>query len=73
MKQKNMVNKDTSEVMKSEFMKRLLNGLDYNTSYIVEFMRDGSVNVSELGVVEDRFDKLVMLKTDKTLYYKKND
>jgi hypothetical protein len=73
MKQKNIVNKDTSEVMKSEFMKRLLNGLDYNTSYIVEFMSDGSVNVSELGVVEDRFDKLVMLKTDKTLYYKKND
>lgn len=73
MKQKNMVNKDTSEIMKSEFMKRLLNGLDYNTSYIVEFMSDGSVDVSELGVVEDRFDKLVMLKTDKTLYYKKND
>lgn len=71
MKQKNMINKDTSEIMKSEFMKRLLNRLDYNTSYIVEFMCDGSVDVSELGVVRDRFDKLVMLKTDKTLYYKK--
>jgi len=71
MKDKNMVNKNTSEIMKSELMKSLLNGIGYNTSYIVEFMCDGSVDISELGVVEDRFDKLVMLKTDKTLYYKK--
>ena len=66
MKLKDMVNKDVSEVIK-----KLVNGLDYNTTYIVEFSHDTSAEVSELGVVRDRFDKLVMLKTDKTLYYKK--
>ena len=66
MKLKDMVNKDVPEVIK-----KLVNGLDYNTTYIVEFSHDMSVEVSELGVVRDRFDKLVMLKTDKTLYYKK--
>jgi hypothetical protein len=57
MKLKNMVNKDISEIMK-----KLLYGLDYKTTYIVEFSHDMSVEVSEAEIVRDK-------KTNKSLYY----
>lgn len=68
MKLKNMVNNDVSEIMK-----KLLHGLDFKTTYLVEFSNDTSVEVSEVEVVRDRFDKLLILKSNKTLYYKKKD
>lgn len=57
MKVKNIVNNDTAEIMK-----KLLYGLDYRTSYIVEFLHDTSVDVREVDVVRD--------KTGKIIYYK---
>jgi hypothetical protein len=59
MKLKNMVNKDIPEIMK-----KLLYGLDYRTTYIVEFSHDMSVEVSEAEIVRDK-------KTNKPLYYTK--
>ena len=61
MKLKNMINKDVPEIMK-----KLLHGLDYRTSYIVEFAHDCSVEVREVEVVRDK-------KTNKPLYYKEKD
>lgn len=58
MKLKNMVNNDTVEIMK-----KLLYGLDYKTTYIVEFAHDCSVDVREVDVIRDK-------KTGKPLYYK---
>ena len=49
MKLKNMVNQNTSEIMK-----KLLYGLDYNTTYVVEFYRDTSVEVKEVKRVIDK-------------------
>jgi len=49
MKLKNMVNRDTSEVIK-----KLLYGLDYKTSYVVEFLNDMSVEVREVEKVRDK-------------------
>ena len=61
MKLKNMVNNDVSEIMK-----KLLHGLDYKTTYIVEFYSDTSVDVKEAVVVRDK-------KTNKPLYYKEKE
>ena len=61
MKLKNMINNDTAEIMK-----KLLYGLDYKTTYIVEFLHDCSVDVREVEVVRDK-------KTNKPLYYKEKD
>ena len=61
MKLKNMVNNDVSEIMK-----KLLHGLDYKTTYIVEFYSDSSVEVREAVVVRDK-------KTNKPLYYKEKE
>ena len=58
MKLKDMVNKDVSEVIK-----KLVNGLDYNTSYIIEFSHDTSVDVREVEVIRDK-------KTNKVICYK---
>jgi hypothetical protein len=59
MKLKNMVNKDIAEIMK-----KLLHGLDYKTSYIVEFSHDMSVEVSEAEIIIDK-------KSNTPLYYTK--
>ena len=58
MKLKNIVNNDTAEIIK-----KLVHGLDYRTSYIVEFLHDGSVEVREVDVVRDK-------KSGKIIYYK---
>jgi len=49
MKLKNMVNQDTQEIIK-----KLLYGLDYRTSYVVEFLHDMSVEVREVEKVRDK-------------------
>lgn len=49
MKLKDMVNQNTPEIIK-----KLLYGLDYNTSYVVEFYRDTSVEVREVKRVVDK-------------------
>ena len=61
MKVKNIVNNDTVEIIK-----KLLHGLDFRTSYIVEFLHDGSVDVREVDIVRDK-------KTKKPIYYKERD
>ena len=43
MKLKDMVNRNTPELIK-----KLVYGLDYNTTYVVEFYRDTSVEVREV-------------------------
>lgn len=53
-----MINKDVPEIMK-----KLLHGLDYRTSYIVEFLHDCSVDVREVEVIRDK-------ETGKIIYYK---
>ena len=58
MKLKNMINKDVPEIIK-----KLVYGLDYNTSYIIEFSHDMSVDVREIDIVRDK-------KTNKVIYYK---
>ena len=58
MKLKNMINKDVPEIIK-----KLLDGIDYKTTYVVEFAHDMSVDVKKVEVVRDK-------KTNKTLYYK---
>jgi hypothetical protein len=60
MKLKNMVNKDIPEIMK-----KLLHGLDYRTTYIVEFSHDMSAEVTEVEVIRD--------KQTNRLYYKKKE
>jgi len=49
MRLKDMVNKDTVEIIK-----KLVYGLDYNTIYVVEFYRDTSVEVREVKRVIDK-------------------
>ena len=49
MKLKNMVNQDTQEIIK-----KLLYGLDYKTSYVIEFLHDMSVEVREVEKVRDK-------------------
>ena len=49
MRLKDMVNGNTPELIK-----KLLYGLDYNTSYVVEFFRDTSVEVREVKRVKDK-------------------
>jgi len=61
MKLKNMVNNDTIEIMK-----KLLYGLNYRTTYVVEFLHDSSVEVREVDVVRDK-------KSGKIIYYKNKD
>lgn len=56
MKLKNMINQNTPEIIK-----KLLYGLDYNTSYVVEFYRDTSVEVREVKKVKDK-------KTNEIIY-----
>ena len=58
MKLKNLINKDVPEIMK-----KLLFGLDYRSSYVVEFLHDCSVDVREVDVVRDK-------KSGKVIYYK---
>lgn len=48
MKLKDMVNQDTQGLIK-----KLLHGLDYRTSYVVEFLHDMSVEVREVEKVRD--------------------
>jgi len=57
MKLKNMVNQNTSEIIK-----KLLYGLDYNTTYVVEFYRDSSVEVKEVEIVRDIETNEIMYK-----------
>ena len=59
MKLKDIVNHNTPELIK-----KLLYGLDYNTSYVVEFYRDTSVEVREVKRVRDR-------ETNEIIYVKK--
>lgn len=49
MKLKNMIKRDTAEVIK-----KLLYGLDYKASYVVEFLNDTSVEVREVEKVRDK-------------------
>jgi len=49
MKLKDIVNQNTPEIIK-----KLVYGLDYNTSYVVEFYRDTSVEVKEVKRVIDK-------------------
>ena len=49
MKLKDMINQNTPEIIK-----KLVYGLDYNTTYVVEFYRDTSVNVKEVKRVIDK-------------------
>ena len=49
MRLKDMVNQNTSEIIK-----KLVYGLDYNTIYVVEFYRDTSVEVREVKRVVDK-------------------
>ena len=49
MKLKDIVNQNTPEIIK-----KLVYGLDYNTSYVVEFYRDTSVEVREVKRVIDK-------------------
>ena len=58
MKLKNMTNKDAQEIMK-----KLLYGIDYKNTYVVEFLHDSSVEVKEVKTVRDK-------KTGKIIYYK---
>ena len=60
MKLKNVINNDTPEIMK-----KLLYGLDYKTTYVVEFLHDTSVEVREVEIVRDK-------KTNTICYKEKN-
>ena len=57
MKLKDIINQNTPEIIK-----KLLYGLDYNTSYVVEFYRDSSVEVREVEIVRDKETNEVMYK-----------
>lgn len=57
MKLKNMINQNTPEIIK-----KLLYGLDYNTSYVVEFYRDSSIEVREVEIVRDKETNEIMYK-----------
>jgi len=58
MKIKNIVNNNTTEIIK-----KLLYGLDFKITYVVEFLHDTSVEVREVDIVRDK-------KTNRPLYYK---
>ena len=49
MKLKDIVNQNTPEIIK-----KLVYGLDYNTTYVVEFYRDMSVEVREVEKIKDK-------------------
>ena len=49
MKLKDIVNKNTPEIIK-----KLVYGLDFNTIYVVEFYRDSSVEVREVEKVRNK-------------------
>ena len=55
MRLKDMVNQNTPEIIK-----KLLYGLDYNTTYVVEFYRDTSVEVKEVKRVIDKETKEII-------------
>ena len=57
MKLKDIVNKNTSEIIK-----KLVYGLDFNAIYVVEFYRDKSVEVREVERVRDKETNEVMYK-----------
>lgn len=59
MKLKDIVNKNTSEIIK-----KLVYGLDINTMYVVEFYRDSSVEVREVEKVRNK-------ETDDIMYIEK--
>jgi hypothetical protein len=59
MKLKNMINKDVSEIIK-----KLVYGLDFNTIYVIEFLRDRSVEVREVEKVRNK-------ETDDIMYIEK--
>lgn len=58
MKLKSIVNNDTAEIIK-----KLVHGLDFRTSYVIEYLHDGSVLVREVDVIRDK-------KTGKIICYK---
>ena len=58
MKLKNVINKDVHEIMK-----KLLYGLDFKTTYVVEFLHDTRLEVREVEIVRDK-------TTNKIIYYK---
>ena len=64
MKLKNIVNNDTAEIIK-----KLVHGLDFRTSYIVEYLHDGSVDVRELDVVRDKKSGKIICYKDKGWVY----
>ena len=58
MKLKDIVNKNTPEIIK-----KLLYGLDYNTIYVVEFYRDTSVEVKEVKrVISNETNKIIYIE-----------
>ena len=58
MKLKDMVNKDTPEIIK-----KLLYGLDYNTIYVVEFYRDTSIEVKEVKrVISNETNEIIYIE-----------
>ena len=58
MKLKNMVNQDTQEIIK-----KLLYGLDYKTSYVVEFLHDMSVEVREVEkVIDEETNEIIYIE-----------
>lgn len=61
MKVKNIVNNDTVEIIK-----KLVYGLDFRASYVIEYLHDGSVLVKEVDAARDK-------KTGRIMYYKEKD
>ena len=60
MKVKNIVNNDTVEIIK-----KLVHGLDFRASYVVEYLHDGSVDVRELDVLRDKKSGKIICYKDK--------
>lgn len=60
MKLKNIVNNDTVEIIK-----KLLYGLDFRTSYVIEYLHDGSVLVREVDAVRDKKSGKIICYKDK--------
>ena len=54
MKVKDIINKDVPEIMK-----KLLYGLDYRTTYVVEFLHDTSVLVREVVAERDENGEII--------------
>ena len=58
MKLKDMINQNTPEIIK-----KLLYGLDYNTTYVVEFYRDTSVEVKEVKrVISNETNEIIYIE-----------